>query len=183
MSRRGNCLDNAVAESFFSSLKKERIRKRIYKTRDLTRADVFDYIEAFYNRTRCHSHLGGVSPEEFERTSIWGSSLSTVAWEVHFVVCWRNRRANASCLFANLKLCLINMQQKNIEKFKSLNSIHNHRRAVCLIEDPIHYTYLHFIALLTHFCFKISRQGLSCLAKNAAFSSWHCGRLSASYVN
>ena len=69
MSRRGNCWDNAVAESFFSSLKKERIRKRIYKTRDLSRADVFDYIEMFYNRIRRHSHLGGVSPEAFERTS------------------------------------------------------------------------------------------------------------------
>lgn len=50
MSRRGNCWDNAVAESFFSSLKKERIRKRIYKTRDMARADIFDYIEVFYNR-------------------------------------------------------------------------------------------------------------------------------------
>jgi len=69
MSRRGNCWDNAVAESFFSSLKKERIKKRIYKTRDLARADVFDYIEMFYNRTRRHSHLGGVSPEVFESTS------------------------------------------------------------------------------------------------------------------
>lgn len=69
MSRRGNCWDNAVAESFFSSLKKERIQKRIYKTRDLARADVFDYIEAFYNRTRRHSHLGGISPEAFERAS------------------------------------------------------------------------------------------------------------------
>ena len=69
MSRRGNCWDNAVAESFFSSLKKERIKKRIYKTRDLAKADVFDYIEAFYNRTRRHSHLGGVSPEAFERAS------------------------------------------------------------------------------------------------------------------
>lgn len=66
MSRRGNCWDNAVAESFFSSLKKERIRKRIYKTRELARADVFDYIEVFYNRSRRHSHLGGVSPEAFE---------------------------------------------------------------------------------------------------------------------
>lgn len=66
MSRRANCWDNAVAESFFSSLKKERIRKRIYKTRDLARADIFDYIEVFYNRTRRHSHLGGVSPEAFE---------------------------------------------------------------------------------------------------------------------
>jgi putative transposase len=52
MSRRGNCWDNAVAESFFSSLKKERIKKRIYKTRELAKADVLDYIEAFYNRTR-----------------------------------------------------------------------------------------------------------------------------------
>ena len=69
MSRRGNCQDNAVAESFFSSLKKERIRKRIYKTRDLARSDVFDYIEAFYNRTRRHTHQGGISPEAFERAS------------------------------------------------------------------------------------------------------------------
>jgi putative transposase len=66
MSRRANCWDNAVAESFFSSLKKERIRNRIYKTRDLARADIFDYIEVFYNRTRRHSHIGGVSPEAFE---------------------------------------------------------------------------------------------------------------------
>ena len=69
MSRRGNCWDNAVVESFFSSLKKERIRKRVYKTRDLARADVFDYIEIFYNRTRRHSHIGGVSPEAFEQAS------------------------------------------------------------------------------------------------------------------
>lgn len=67
MSRRGNCWDNAVAESFFSSLKKERIRKRVYKTRELARADVFDYIEVFYNRTRRHTHLGGISPEAFEK--------------------------------------------------------------------------------------------------------------------
>lgn len=67
MSRRGNCWDNAVMELFFSSLMKERIRKRIYKTRDMARADVFDYIEVFYNRSRRHSHLGGISPEAFER--------------------------------------------------------------------------------------------------------------------
>jgi putative transposase len=70
MSRRGNCWDNAVAESFFSSLKKERIKKRIYKTRDLAKADIFDYIEMFYNRTRRHGHLGGVSPEVFESASL-----------------------------------------------------------------------------------------------------------------
>ena len=70
MSRRGNCWDNAVAESFFSSLKKERIKKRIYKTREIARADIFDYIEVFYNRKRRHSHLGGVSPEAFEQASL-----------------------------------------------------------------------------------------------------------------
>lgn len=67
MSRRGNCWDNTVVESFFWSLKKERIKKRVYKTRDLARADICDYIEAFYNRTRRHSHLGEISPEAFER--------------------------------------------------------------------------------------------------------------------
>ena len=66
MSRRGNCWDNAVAESFFSSLKKERIRKHIYKDRDTATENIADYIESFYNRTRRHSHLGGVSPEQFE---------------------------------------------------------------------------------------------------------------------
>lgn len=69
MSRRGNCWDNAVAESFFSSLKKERIRKRIYKTREMARSDIFDYIEVFYNRSRRHSHPGGISPEAFERAA------------------------------------------------------------------------------------------------------------------
>src|SRR5262245_54466622 len=69
MSRRGNCWDNAVAEAFFSSLKKERIKKRIYKTRDIARADIYDYIEVFYNRTRRHSYLNGVSPEAFETVS------------------------------------------------------------------------------------------------------------------
>ena len=68
-SRRGNCWDNAVAESFFSSLKKERIRRKIYRTRSLAGADIFDYVEMFYNRTRRHSHLGGVSPEAFENAS------------------------------------------------------------------------------------------------------------------
>ncbi len=70
MSRRGNCWDNAVAESFFSSLKKERIKKRVYKTRDLARADVFDYIEMFYNPIRRHTHLGGISPDAFEAASL-----------------------------------------------------------------------------------------------------------------
>ena len=51
MSRRGNCHDNAVAESFFNLLKRERIRRKTYRTREDARQDVFDYIELFYNRT------------------------------------------------------------------------------------------------------------------------------------
>jgi putative transposase len=66
MSRKGNCWDNAVAESFFSSLKKVRVKKHIYKTRELALADVSDYIEGFYNPVRRHSHLGGMSPDQFE---------------------------------------------------------------------------------------------------------------------
>jgi putative transposase len=66
MSRKGNCWDNAVAESFFSSLKKERIKKHIYKNREVATADISEYIDAFYNKVRRHSHLGGVSPEMFE---------------------------------------------------------------------------------------------------------------------
>jgi putative transposase len=66
MSRRGNCWDNAVAESFFSSLKKERIKKKIYRNREIAHADISEYIESFYNQTRRHSYLGGVSPEDFE---------------------------------------------------------------------------------------------------------------------
>ena len=66
MSRRGNCHDNAVAESFFNLLKRERIRRRTYKTRDDARKDVFDYIEMFYNPIRKHVRNGMLSPVKFE---------------------------------------------------------------------------------------------------------------------
>lgn len=69
VSRRNNCWDNAVAESFLSSLKKECVGRRIYKTRELARADIFDYTAVFYNRMRRHSHLGGLIPKAFERAS------------------------------------------------------------------------------------------------------------------
>jgi putative transposase len=65
MSRRGNCWDNAVAESFFSNLKSEQIKKRIYNTRDETRSEVFDCIEGFYNHNSRHKHLAQLSPHEF----------------------------------------------------------------------------------------------------------------------
>ena len=66
MSRRGNCYDNAVAESFFHLLKTERIRRKTYKTRQDARLDVFDYIELFYNPKRRHANNGMLSPIEFE---------------------------------------------------------------------------------------------------------------------
>ena len=66
MSRRGNCHDNAVAESFFQLLKRERIRRRTYPTRDAARQDVFEYIEMFYNPKRKHSNNGMLSPVDFE---------------------------------------------------------------------------------------------------------------------
>jgi len=69
MSRKGNCWDNAVVESFFASLKKERIKKMIYKNRDVAIADITDYI-TFYNRNRRHSHLSGVSPEQYEAAHV-----------------------------------------------------------------------------------------------------------------
>jgi len=67
MSRSGNCWDNSVAESFFSTMKTERTNRKSYATRDQARADVFDYIERFYNLRRRHSTLDYVSPAEFER--------------------------------------------------------------------------------------------------------------------
>ena len=67
MSRSGNVWDNAAMESFFSSLKTERIERKTYRTRNEARADVFDYIERFYNSVRRHSTIGYLSPVEFER--------------------------------------------------------------------------------------------------------------------
>ena len=67
MSRRGNCHDNAVAESFFSLLKTERIKRKIYKTRDEARAEIFNYIELYYNTNRRHGNNGGLPPVEFEK--------------------------------------------------------------------------------------------------------------------
>ena len=68
MSRKGNCWDNAVAESFFGSLKNELVHHEKYKTREDARLSIFDYIEMFYNTRRLHSHLNYISPEEFERS-------------------------------------------------------------------------------------------------------------------
>jgi putative transposase len=78
MSRRGNCWDNAIAESFFSSLKSELIKKKIYQTRSVAKSEIFEYIEEFYDRrkslwdsrVRRHKHLAQLSPFAFEQRQI-----------------------------------------------------------------------------------------------------------------
>ncbi|KWN04820.1 hypothetical protein WT83_30455 [Burkholderia territorii] len=67
MSRRGNCHDNAVAESFFSTLKKELIKRKIYPTRAIATTDVLDYIEMFYNPFRRHGFADDLSPLSLNR--------------------------------------------------------------------------------------------------------------------
>ena len=69
MSRAGEVWDNSAMESFFSSLKTERTAKKVYRSREQARADVFDYIERFYNRLRRHSALGYLSPDQFEQAA------------------------------------------------------------------------------------------------------------------
>jgi putative transposase len=69
MSRRGDCWDNSAIESFFSTLKKERVNRRNYRTRDEARADLFDYVERFYNPRRQHSTIGYLSPVEYENVT------------------------------------------------------------------------------------------------------------------
>jgi putative transposase len=76
MSGVGNCYDNAVAESFFGLLKRERVHRRQYRTRADARADVFDYIEGFYNGHRAHSFTQGLAPRNFMEQHAQQSSLT-----------------------------------------------------------------------------------------------------------
>ena len=68
MSRKGNCWDNAVVESFFATLKKEEVHPEDYLTREQAKASLFCYIEIFYNRKRRHSALGYISPHDYEQS-------------------------------------------------------------------------------------------------------------------
>ena len=71
MSRKGNCWDNAVAESFFGSLKVEQVFGTQYPSRSAARPDIVEYIEMFYNSRRRHSSLGYMNPMEFEKQQLW----------------------------------------------------------------------------------------------------------------
>jgi putative transposase len=70
MGSKGDCFDNAVAESFFATLKKELVHRRSWPTRHELTSEVFEYIEAFYNRVRRHSTLGMLAPLEFENSTL-----------------------------------------------------------------------------------------------------------------
>jgi putative transposase len=84
MSRRGNCYDNAVAESFFQLLKRERIRRKVYPSRESARQNIFAYIEMFYNPVRRHGTNGNISPAEYEKSyfknlkSVWRTGGDSV---------------------------------------------------------------------------------------------------------
>ena len=76
MSRAGNCHNNAVAESFFATIKNRIIKRKIYSTREDAKAKIFDFIEIIYKPKKRHSHTGGVSPAKFEEE--YYSELKTV---------------------------------------------------------------------------------------------------------
>jgi putative transposase len=79
MGSKGDCYDNAVAESFFATLKKELVRRRSWPSRRELTSEVFEYIEAFYNRTRRHSTLGYLSPADYENTTLINPGASLAA--------------------------------------------------------------------------------------------------------
>ena len=95
MSRRGNCHDNAVAESFFQLLKRERVRRKVYAMRDEARQDVFDYIEMFYNPKRRHTFNERLSPVEFEKAAFLTAAEYLGKWwrfTISKLLCDRKRR-------------------------------------------------------------------------------------------
>jgi len=70
MSRKGNCWDNAVAESFFKTLKSDLVYKMYFYTKNQAKREIFEYIEFYYNRVRSHSYLGNLSPSKFEEINL-----------------------------------------------------------------------------------------------------------------
>jgi hypothetical protein len=92
MSGPGNCYDNAVVESFFATLKRERVHRQSYRTRAEATTDIFKYTEIFYNRQRRHSTIGHMSPEQFETANRKGrivkymGVMTNDAWSVPMLV-------------------------------------------------------------------------------------------------
>ena len=115
MSRRGNCHDNAVAESFFQLLKRERIKKRIYSTRQDARADIFYYIEMFYNVKRKHGSNNLLSPVNFENQyqNNWEMAKVLVAIHSESLLVWQDQ-------------AIVTLQQHLIYIFSKLPSFIHH---------------------------------------------------------
>ena len=132
MSRRGNCHDNAVAESFFQLLKRERIKKKIYGTREEARSDIFDYIEMFYNSKRRHGSSDQMSPTEYENQYyqrlgsvqiIRGDSTDPFYGEKK---CFKDRlfaNEDDNNYFKTIRACFgahpVNLNQENSKRFAS----------------------------------------------------------------
>jgi len=97
MGSKGDCYDNAVAESFFATLKKELIHRRTWPTKAELRLEVFDYIEVFYNRQRRHSTLGQISPADFENSTLSpdGTSLAATRLASPNKIMFTNQTASA----------------------------------------------------------------------------------------
>ena len=140
MSRSGNVWDNAPMESFFSSLKTERIARKTYRTRNQARADVFDYIERFYNPTRRHSTLGYLSPVDFEKQAIvaqlgvrrTGCSSIRRVCPSDFVVARRDEQIRASRLHRHRS------DKKNISHRAKMNpSTNGHNGSVLTRRLPL----------------------------------------------
>ena len=70
VSRKGNCWDNAVAESFFKTLKSDLVYQTYFYTKQQAKREIFEYIEFYYNRVRSHSYLGNISPSKFEEINL-----------------------------------------------------------------------------------------------------------------
>ena len=84
MGSKGCCFDNAVAESFFATLKKELVHRRSWPTRRELTSELFEYVEAFYNRARRHSTLGYLSPVEFETSTLMPDGARDAASRLTF---------------------------------------------------------------------------------------------------
>lgn len=107
MSRRGNCHDNAVAESFFQLLRFDRVRRKTYAVRKEARQDVFDYIEMFYNPRRRYSFNNGLSPVECEKQYSNVSKVSREAWAIYNNSVSKKPRAVHYSFFVNHALILM----------------------------------------------------------------------------
>ena len=105
LSRKGNCYDNAVVESFFDSLKTEEVADRLYRSQEETRRSIIDFIVRFYNPRQRHSSLGGINLIEFEKLTTTRAQPTQRRWQSRVRFARSDRRAGASSGGAVLGVC------------------------------------------------------------------------------